>query len=872
MTSANGGAHWVRAALQINPFGYVGKGSPSSKFPSEDAYNNALLDRCVALGIGLLAVTDHWCVESAAGLLQAARDRGIVALPGFEANSSEGVHLLVIFEEDSSLADVNAAIGACGVMPGCDNGTPGAPFKDILAKMTDLGALVVPAHVNVANAGMLAGRSGPPLVKMVTDPNLHAVAVTPGVPDGNDQQAIVTGRRPYERKHALAVLHADDVCHPDALAEDGATTWFKVSTPTVSALKHAVRTPGTRIAHMDPTVQPRVALRQISWTGGYLDGVTLPIATDLTALIGGRGTGKSTVIESLRYALGVEPLGSGAWTDHHAIVEHVLGAGAVVRLEVEVTTPIPRSFTVERTVPDPPIVRDASGSATNLSPLDVVGPVEIYGQHELAELAGDKTRVAAMLQRFSGQTGRTEEHEALLARLEENRGQIAKVEKQRSKLEEELADIPRLEDQVRQYDESGVAERLTEVRRLDQEEAILTEALARVQNLDESIRDFAEQEHATQLTAQYEDFSGSSQAMNLQQAITATETLATRFDELVAVMRGVVQPAEEAVRSAAEAWKESVRATKDEHAAVLRALVDAGLEPDKYLTTAKALEALKNKAQRLAGIDGRVAELKTARAGLLDDLMRHERDATEALHEAIRTANDATGGVVIVRPAPSPDREHIRSVLGKLRGAKTQIMGAVAQPDFSPRALVQAVRDGLEAMEKRFMIRGAQAEALRAAGEPLLRQLEELSVGLAVEVRLDVASGTSVREYRSMDDLSKGQRATALLLLLLGASAAPLVIDQPEDDLDNRFVYDGVVSKLRELKGARQIITSTHNANVPVLGDAELIVALEGNGRRGRPITDGVGSLDDRVIRALVENILEGGPAAFNARKHLYGF
>lgn len=81
-----------------------------------------------------------------------------------------------------------------------------------------------------------------------------------------------------------------------------------------------------------------------------------------------------------------------------------------------------------------------------------------------------------------------------------------------------------------------------------------------------------------------------------------------------------------------------------------------------------------------------------------------------------------------------------------------------------------------------------------------------------------------------------------------------------------------MVTKLRELKGKRQVIASTHNANVPVLGDAELIVALESDGTHGRPSTNGIGSLDDATIRALAENILEGGPAAFNARQHLYGF
>jgi ABC-type Mn2+/Zn2+ transport system ATPase subunit len=199
-------------------------------------------------------------------------------------------------------------------------------------------------------------------------------------------------------------------------------------------------------------------------------------------------------------------------------------------------------------------------------------------------------------------------------------------------------------------------------------------------------------------------------------------------------------------------------------------------------------------------------------------------------------------------------------------------MAAVEVSDFSPRALAEAARAGTLDLERDFGIRGAQAASLIAAGEPLFRQLEEQTVGLAADVFLDTSSNSSPRDYRRLDELSKGQRATALLLLLLGASTSPLIIDQPEDDLDNRFVYIGIVQRLRSLKGERQIIVSTHNANVPVLGDAELVVALEGDGSKGWPISGGIGSLDDAKVRELAEDLLEGGRAAFDARQHLYGF
>jgi len=130
-----------------------------------------------------------------------------------------------------------------------------------------------------------------------------------------------------------------------------------------------------------------------------------------------------------------------------------------------------------------------------------------------------------------------------------------------------------------------------------------------------------------------------------------------------------------------------------------------------------------------------------------------------------------------------------------------------------------------------------------------------------------------------LEQLSKGQKATAVLLLLLLESDAPLIVDQPEDDLDNRFISDGIVPKIRIGKQRRQFVFATHNANIPVLGDAELIAALEASGEPGagvpaqaRLAEDGVGSIDNSAVRQLVGEILEGGEAAFEMRRMKYGY
>lgn len=872
MTEAIPGAHWVRAALQVNPYAYKGKNEPSKSFSSEDDYNKALLDQCESLGIGLIAITDHWCVDSAAGLMAAAESRGIAALPGFEANSSEGVHLLVIFEAGTATAKVNAAIGICGSTPAANSGPASCGYKEILEKMTERGALVIPAHANSGASGLLCRMSGQPLKQMILHPELQAIGISPGLPDATNQAKVLSNQKPFERKHRLAVLYSDDVMSPGDLVKAGASCWYKLSTASLESLKHAVRTPETRVSLDDPAATPRVLLREISWTGGFLDQVTIPLSADLTALIGGRGTGKSTAIESLRFVLGINPIGKQAADDHKLIVKDVLKSGTIVKVVVEAALPTPQLFTIERVVNELPVVKDASGTATSQRPEDVLSRVEIFGQHELAELATNSQRVAVMLQRFTGSEGRDAAHEKTLADLRENRDQLQRAEVTRVTLEEELAAIPRLEEQVEQYNTTDVPTKLADQQRLAQDEAVFTEASSRIADARTAIQALTDPQLGSELLAAYDGVDDSPQKEYLGRVTAATTELATKLANLSSQVQAALVAAEMAATAAKADWDKAVSTKRAQYQKVLRVLHEQGLQPDKFVATKRNLQNLKAKEPRRKQSDTTIKSLKTKREKLLGELLNHEQRQKEELQEAVRAANKATNGVVIVQPVPASDRSAIKDVIcHHIAGQRNHIMAAVDVEDFSPRTFVAVARKGAEALAD-YGIKGSQAQSAIKAGEAMFRELEELSVDSAVDVRLDIAHGTKTREYKSMAQLSKGQKATALLLLLLSGSNAPLIIDQPEDDLDNRFVYDGVVMNLRSLKGKRQVIASTHNANVPVLGDAELIVTLEGDGQHGWPAENGIGSLDNKTIRQYAENILEGGPDAFNARQHLYGF
>jgi hypothetical protein len=180
------------------------------------------------------------------------------------------------------------------------------------------------------------------------------------------------------------------------------------------------------------------------------------------------------------------------------------------------------------------------------------------------------------------------------------------------------------------------------------------------------------------------------------------------------------------------------------------------------------------------------------------------------------------------------------------------------------------------AIEKTYGIPSAQAERLAKASDDVLMKIEELDLSPTTAIQLNTAPAGKPPHWQVLEELSKGQKATAVLLLLLLESDAPLIIDQPEDDLDNRFITEGIVPRMREEKQRRQFIFSTHNANIPVLGDAELIVGLSAAGEadsgRARVAPEHTGSIDSRSVRELVEEILEGGREAFETRRRKYGF
>jgi ABC-type cobalamin/Fe3+-siderophores transport system ATPase subunit len=140
------------------------------------------------------------------------------------------------------------------------------------------------------------------------------------------------------------------------------------------------------------------------------------------------------------------------------------------------------------------------------------------------------------------------------------------------------------------------------------------------------------------------------------------------------------------------------------------------------------------------------------------------------------------------------------------------------------------------------------------------------------QVKIQLNLGTdSEPHYRDVNHLSDGQRCTAILGILMLESPYPLIVDQPEEDLDNAFIVEEIAERFRSQMDKRQFLAATHNANIPVLGDASQILALEADVGHSYLKEGRYGYLDSPEIKHTVESILEGGRQAFIIRKEKYG-
>ena len=154
-------------------------------------------------------------------------------------------------------------------------------------------------------------------------------------------------------------------------------------------------------------------------------------------------------------------------------------------------------------------------------------------------------------------------------------------------------------------------------------------------------------------------------------------------------------------------------------------------------------------------------------------------------------------------------------------------------------------------------------DSFRESVDPLALEVTAIEDRIGIELNVSSAGQPN---FKDASDLSRGQKCTALLPILLARRDSPLIIDQPEDNLDNHFIFETVVNAVQRLKRRRQMIFITHNANIPVLAEADLVLVMNSDGRVG--VVEKSGTVDE--CREQIIDLLEGGREAFELRSKRY--
>jgi len=885
------GAVFHRCALQVNPHQYGATFRGKATGGDARVHAQAILNKAAEIGVSVLAITDHNDVSRVPAFRRAAESSGIHVFPGFELSSSESIHVLCIYPQDTDDARLDRFLGEFGITnttPSSDLSNKG--FVEILGKVREQGGVTVAAHVT-NDSGLFKVLSGKPRIQAWQAEDLFAIQIPGPVDDlPQDVRQIVENKNAeYRRAHAaeetlaIAAVNAKDIVQPADLDDRAATCWIKMSEVSIEGLRQAFLDPGSRIrlnpkeGKLEP--EEHAELIALAWEGGFLDGAAVHFNPNLNVLVGGRGTGKSTVVESIRSVLALDAVGDEARKAHEGIVRHVLKSGTKISLQVRAHRPAVREYRIERTIPNPPLVRDDRGEVSNLSPQDVLPRVEVFGQHEISELTKSREKLTRLLDRFVERDESLPRRKADLRRdLEKSRRSLLDARAEIRQIEERLAALPGLEETLERFREAGLEERLKEQSLLVREERVLSsipERLAPFRECLESLKREIPIDRVFLSAKALEDLPGRE---ILSRANEVFAQLDRDLERVAQELEQALQRADQGVVTVRAEWATRKKDVQAAYEKILRELQKSRVDGEEFIRLRRQIEELRPLRERQSLVRRVEKEHADRRRALLAEWEDFKAAEFRRLDRAAKKVNQKLRDKVQVEVSASGDREPLFRILrdevgGRLSEAIDSLRGT---RDLSLTQLVEACRAGNDALNKVFGITPAQADRLAKAEPEVLMRIEELDLPPTTSIRLNTAPAGNPPAWQALEELSTGQKATAVLLLLLLESDAPLIVDQPEDDLDNRFITEGVVPRMRDEKQRRQFIFSTHNANIPVLGDAELIVGLTASGEaehgHARIAPEHMGSIDAQPVRELVEEILEGGKEAFERRRRKYGF
>ncbi len=893
------GSRWWRCDFHVH--------SPGSKYDFENA-SNVTADQWIqaARGIGLhaVAVTDHDNGQWVPELVAAGARVGLTVIPGVELSVSPGVHVLFLFDaerEPSCVAHFVAAAGIPHELVGEPKALTRNDLEEVLALAHDDGAVCIAAHVE-KRRGLAEELTGEKLRRVVQDQRLAAIeAEDLGHPAVLRLQA--ARRESGVLTRALPVVTFSDAHELSQIGRR--STWLKLSRPTAEGIRLALSDGPSSvipaaIATGDPNRHASCVIESIEVSEGRYLGrgrpFVLPLNPWLNAIIGGRGTGKSSVLNFLRVALRREDELKDAklreeFVDFLKVYQSRNGQGLLT--EDTLVRVVYRKdggrFRIQwnRSGAVSPIEEETpAGWVPSEGEIPSRFPVRIFSQKQAFGLSQEPKHLLKLVDEAAevgwvqwNQLWTQEEarYLALRARARELETSLA----EEPKLRGELADLTRKQQA---FERSGRAETLQAYQRRARQRRALDAWVRSATEPAARLKALAEELAPPDLPTTLFDESDPADVAALDGGRKAVETLAT----IAGLARELAQGVEVTVRDfesdlAASAWGLAAQKAEADFSRLVEELRKAGIEdPAEYGRVVQArqaaeerLAALESKRSNLRNLEGQADESRARLAKLRTELTENRR----GFLVKTLSGNPHVKIEVLAMADRTGFEEQFRTLLGTNSFEKdiysseekagliwTMFEGLGESTDL-PLDRLQAFRERFSAIG-RGKAASADLRDARFAGfvQKLKPEVFDRVDVLYPEDALSVSYSPEGdgRRFTPIAQGSPGQKTAAILAFILSHGDEPLVLDQPEDDLDNHLIYGLIVRQLREAKQRRQMLVVTHNANIVVNGDAELVHAFVV--RNGRTELSASGGLQEQHVRDEVCEVMEGGREAFEAR------
>ena len=473
--------------------------TPASRcFVEQEATPETIVEQAIATGLHAITITDHNTAEWIDSVRAAAAGRNLTVFPGVEITVQPGVHVLAIFPEDSSGAHVTDLLAELGLRVD-DRGNPEAlvtryGIQEVVSIIRDkYKALPVLAHVDAPKGAWHELRDrGQTLIQLWKAAEFAAVEIVgEGLPDE-------VGRDPFE--YCPACYWASDNPYPDdptkhsCLGIGSRYSRFKLDEPiTWEGLRQCFQDPDVRIRparRAEDQVIGHSVIESVRIDGGFLSGLDLELNPNLNCIIGGRGTGKSTLLEIIRYGFDTEPKTEANDRQAAGILHNTFPPGSCVVVHFRLGDGT--SYRLERIAERSPQVFRAGGD----EPLDVVPkdllPLQVYGQKEVYEISQDPTFQLRLLDNYVADALKPlcDEESNLLRQLRENASTVLHLEEDIASAQEWLDRLGAVKEELYRMESQGFTARIEQKSLFDRERHLLDLADAQVSGLLVALDEF----------------------------------------------------------------------------------------------------------------------------------------------------------------------------------------------------------------------------------------------------------------------------------------------------------------------------------------------------------------------------------------------